>query len=145
MGFRTRRRKRTGKIFLPTGIYVKVRLIPWLMTKNGCVWLASMAASKSNRQINDWMNRRKSRRVRRLDTNLTGKTGNVTQAIAIRLTRQMETWVPEGDSIAFRCESAKGEKQFRVWKRWFMRHESTNWKADEENKAFFFYRNRDLK
>ena len=140
MGFRIKRRKKTGKIFLQTGIYVKVRLIPWIKTTNGCVWLASMAASRSQRQINDWMNRRKNRRVRRLDTNLTGKTGNLTQAIAIRFTRQMLTWIPPGDSISFRCESAKAEKQFRVWTKWFLKHEPDNWVIDEEHKAFFFYR-----
>ena len=145
MAFRTRRRKKTGKISLPTGIHVKVRLIPWIRTTSGCVWLASMAASKSQRQINDWLNRRKSKRVRRLDTNLTGKTGNLTQAIAIRFTRQMQTWIPPGDSVAFRCESAKSDKQFRVWAKWFLKHEKDDWLIDEENKAFFFYREKDLK
>jgi len=104
-----------------------------------------MAASKSNRQINDWMKRRKNGRARRLDINLTGKTGNLTQAIAIRFTRQMQTWIPPGDSVAFRCESAKADKQFRVWKRWFLKHEPGYWVIDEEHKAFFFYRNKDLK
>lgn len=77
--------------------------------------------------------------------NLTGKTGNSTQAIAIRFARQMQTWVPPGDSIAFRCESAKSAKQYRVWSRWFLKHEKDNWLIDEENKAFFFYREKDLK
>lgn len=140
MSLRTRRHKKTGKISLPTGTFLKVRLIPWLYTTNGCVWLASMAVGRSNRQINDWMKRRKNVRARRLDMNLTGKDGNLCQALAVRFLRECQELVPGGDSICFRCESAKAKKQFKVWKRWFARHETGDWQIDEETKSFFFYK-----
>jgi hypothetical protein len=79
-----------------------------------------------------------------MDMNLTGKHGNQLQAIAIRFTRQMQTWIPEGDSVYFLCESAIPEKQFRVWKRWFLRHENKQWEINDTDKSFFFYRSKDL-
>lgn len=139
---RLKRRKKTGKISFQTGTFLKVRLIPWIRTQNGCVWLASMAVSRSNRQVNDWLNRRKNKRVRRLDTNLTGKAGNVYQALTIRALREWVEFIPPGDSIAIRCESAKPDKQFRVWKKWFAKHEDSGWEPLEEEKGFFFYKSR---
>lgn len=127
---------------METGTFVKVRIIPWVRTTNGCVWLVSMAASKSNRQVNDWLKKRKNKRVRRMDMNLTGKHGNKSQAIAVRLLREMPFWIPKGDSLFFLCESAKADKQFRVWKKWFSRWENFRWEPDEENKGFFFYNSR---
>ena len=41
-----------------------------------------------------------------------------------------------------RCESALPDKQFRVWKKWFEKHEDINWEISEEHKSFFFYRSR---
>lgn len=99
-----------------------------------------MGVAKSKRQLNDWVQTRKNKRARKLASNMTGKDGNLTQAIAVRFLRDCETWIPEGDCIVFRCESIKSDKQLRVWKRWFSRHESSKWEVDEQNKEFFFYR-----
>jgi hypothetical protein len=140
MSLRVKRRKKTGKIFLKDGTFLKVRLIPWLRTKNGCVWLVSMAVSKSNRQVNDWLKRRGNTRVRRLDISLTGKSGNLPQALAVRFMRWCQTYIPVGDSLAMRCESAVPDRQFRVWRRWFERHEDSRWQIIEEERAFFFYK-----
>ena len=141
---RLQRRKKTGTISLPQGRLLKLRLIPWIRTTHGCVWLASLAVSKSRRQINDWMKRRSNTRVRRLDTSLTGKIGNGVQAIAIRQVRQWMLEIPDGDSICMRCESALPEKQFRVWKKWFAKHEDIRWEASDEHKSFFFYKPRNI-
>ena len=116
-----------------------MRLSPWIYTENGCVWLASLAASKSKRQINDWMERRKNTRVRHLDISLTGKIGIRLQIIAMRQVRQWAKELPVGDSMTMCCESAKPEKQFRAWKKWFENREDPNWKISEEHKSFFFY------
>lgn len=75
---------------------------------------------------------------------MTGKKGNLPQAIAIRFVREWETVIPFGDSISFRCESLKSKKQYYVWKRWFLKHESKNWQSDDEFKSFFFYRAKDV-
>jgi len=50
--------------------------------------------------------------------------------------------LPEGDSICMRCESAVPDKQFRVWKKWFTKHEDVRWEISEEHKSFFFYKSR---
>ena len=86
------------------------------------------------------MERRKNARVRLLDISLTGKIGNGVQAIAIRQVRQWVSYLPKGHSIALRSESALPEKQFRVWKKWFERHEDIAWEVNEEYKSFFFYK-----
>jgi ribosomal protein L37AE/L43A len=90
------------------------------------------------------MNQRKKKSVSRLNLNLTGRFGPRTQAIAIRQVRQWMDSIPEGDSICMRCESALPEKQFQVWKKWFMRHEDGRWEISDEHKSFFFYRSRSV-
>jgi hypothetical protein len=76
--------------------------------------------------------------------NLTGNAGNLFQAQAVRVLRQWEIEIPPGDSIVFFCECAKSDKQFKVWSRWFMRHENSKWEIIETNKSFFFYRSKVL-
>lgn len=136
---RLQRHKKVCTTFLPQGMILKLRLIPWIKTGSGCIWLTSMAVGKSMKQINQWMNRRSTTRVCRLDSSLTGRFGPKTQAIAIRQVRQWLTEIPAGDSICLRCESTLPEKQFRVWKKWFKTHEDIHWEISEEHKAFFFY------
>jgi len=142
MSLRTRRRKKTGKISLKDGTFLKVRLIPWIRTQSGCVWLVSMAVSRSTRQANDWLLRRKNKRVRRLDMNLTGKAGNRSQALAVRFLRDCQEYIPKGDSLVIRCECVESDKQFRIWKKWFALHEDSDWEVIEEDKSFFYYKSR---
>ncbi len=119
---------------------LKMRLFPWMRTKNGYIWLASMAISKSNRQLNDWTTLKKNKRVQRLKLSLTGRFGPKSQAIAIRQVRDWMKEIPVGDSITLRCESCVPEKQFKIWKKWFLKNESNKWKINDEYKSFFFYR-----
>jgi hypothetical protein len=141
--------KRRKKVFikrLPGGYLVVMRLLPWMRTQYGCVWLASLAVGKSRRQINDWLKRKtRKQRVRRLDTYLTGRYANRIQAIGIQQVRQWIQELPPGDSITLRCESAKPDKQFRVWKKWFQRWEDARWDINEEFKSFFYYKPRLVK
>ena len=123
-----------------------MRLLPWIYTEGGCVWLASLAVGKSRRQINDWLKRKtKKKNVRRLDSCLTGKYSNLSQAIAIQQVRRWVQELPPGNSITLRCESAKPDKQFRVWKKWFQRWEDKKWDINEEFKSFFYYKPRPVK
>ena len=46
MTLRIQRNKRVSISRLPGNYILKLRLIPWIYTKNGCVWLASMAVGK---------------------------------------------------------------------------------------------------
>ncbi len=119
---------------------LKMRLFPWLRTEDGYVWLASMAISKSQRQLNDWTTLKKNKRAKKLKASLTGRAGFKTQAIAIRQVRDWMKEIPVGDSISLRCESCVPEKQYKIWKKWFIKNESTEWEISDKYKSFFFYR-----
>ncbi len=88
------------------------------------------------------MTQRKKKSVSRLNSSLTGRFGPKTQAIAIRQVRQWMKELPEGDSMCLRCESALPDKQFEVWKKWFLKHEDNRWEISDEHKSFFFYKSR---
>ena len=72
---------------------------------------------------------------------LTGRFGPRTQAIAIRQVRDWMKEIPVGDSITLRCESCLPDKQFKIWKKWFIKNESYEWEISDKNKSFFYYRN----
>ena len=119
---------------------LKARLMPWIYTDDGVVWLASMALGKSMRQINDWMNRKENRRRRLMDSSLIGRDAMKPQLMVMYQIRKWMKEITVGDSINLRCESALSEKQFRVWKKWFEKHEDPNWIANPKWKTLFFYR-----
>ncbi len=80
-----------------------------------------------------------------MDSYLTGRYANLVQGIGVY---KLRDWVREllpGDSIALRCESAKPDKQFRVWKKWFQRKEAAGWDINEEFKSFFYYKPKHVK
>lgn len=121
---------------------IKLRLIPWIKTKQGTIWLASVAAGKSNRQINDWFNRKTKRKsVRQLDVHLTSLLGYGGHSLVMQ---QVRKWCDEllpGDMLAFRCESAEPKKQFRVWGRWLLNKEKNyKWVPDESFLSFYFHK-----
>ena len=141
-----RRHKKVFTKHLPGNYLVVMRLLPWIHTENGCVWLASLAVGKSRRQINDWLKRKtKKRRVRRLDSYLTGSHANLVQGLGVYKLRDWEQELMPGDSITLRCESANPDKQFRVWKKWFQRKEAAGWDINEEFKSFFYYKPKQVK
>lgn len=133
---KTKRKKQTFICRLPGGFILKMRLFPWIKIQGGCQWLISLAVSKSNRQINDWLSQRKNQRAYKLNHKLTGVFGPKVQAVAVRQMRKWVNQVPKGDILFFRCESAMSSKQFDVWCKWFQRHESKNWVINPEFKYF---------
>jgi hypothetical protein len=137
---RFRRRKKTTTYQLKNGYIFKMRLMPWLRTDAGCIWLASLAVGKSKRQLNDWLNRRNKKSVRSLSASLTGQEGNKIQALAIRQVRHWVVDLPPGDSLCLRCESAVPDKQFKVWRRWFEAHEDPRWRINPDLKSFYIYK-----
>lgn len=88
--------------------------------------------------------RTRKKSVLQLSSNLTGRFGPRVQAIAIRQVRQWIEEIPEGDSICMRCESVLADKQFRVWKQWFRKHEDSRWNISDDHRSFFFYKSRVL-
>ena len=135
---RTTRKDKVVWRKLPGNKYLKVRLRPLLRVGPGCVWLASMAVGKSKRQINDWMNLRRSGKS--LGTTLIGKQGISYQLFAMRQIMRWYEEIPQGDSISLRCESAYPEKQYRAWSRWFKQREDPRWECVPEHLAFFLYK-----
>lgn len=133
-----KRKKQTFVHLLPGGVILKMRLLPWIKTQDNCQWLLSLAVSKSKRQINDWLKERKNTRAQKLKHKLTGVFGPKTQAVAVRQMRYWSTYIPKGDILFFRCESAMPSKQFNAWAKWFQRHESKDWIINSEFKYFLY-------
>ena len=144
-----RRRKVKKKlltVFLPESYLMKLRLVSWMQTPVGTIWLASLAVGKSKRQLNDWMNRRtRKKQVRCLDFNLTGK---LTVKLMLQVMEQVHAWCDElnnGDMFVFNCESAEPQKQFRVWGKWLSRKEhGYKWVPNKELLSFYFYKHVNL-
>lgn len=86
------------------------------------------------------MNKRKKKSVSRLSSSLTGRVGLKSQAFAIQQLRKWKEELNTGESIAFICESVVSDKQFKIWKKWFERHEDKNWDILEKEKTFFFFK-----
>jgi hypothetical protein len=140
LSVRCTRSKKVSSLKLKDGTILRVRIVPWIPVEDHYIWLVSMAVGKSNRQINDWMNKRKNKRARSLAKQMTGKAAMQFQLLAMD---QVRTWMdehPGGDSITFRCESVEAEKQFRIWKKWFRRKEAVEWQVLDEELAFYYYK-----
>ena len=70
------RRKSISNTFKIKGHLCKVILSPWCKLDTGFwAWNVAFAVGKSNRQINDWYNKRNNKRARSLDKKLTGSIG----------------------------------------------------------------------
>ena len=139
---RRRVKKKLLTVFLPGNYLMKLRLVSWMRTPTGTIWLASLAVGKSKRQLNDWMSRKtKRKRVIQLDSNLTGKL-NV--KLMLQVMEQVHAWCDEltnGDMFVFNCESAEPQKQFRVWGKWLSRKEhGYTWVPNKELLSFYFYK-----
>lgn len=144
-----RRRKIKKKLLtvnLSDNYFMKLRLIAWMQTPTGTIWLVSLAAGKSKRQINDWMNNRiKIKRVRKMHSVLTNK---LHISLSIRALDQVYRWCDElipGDMIVFNCESAAPCRQFKIWGKWLKRKEQQYpWVSNPELLCFYFYKHVNL-
>ena len=134
------RSNKTKTIKLPDGNLCRIRLSPWMQVGTNWIWVASLAVSKSNRQINDWMRKRKNKRSKKLGQEMNGRFAGRVQAFAVRQLRKWMEEHPAGDAMFFKCESVESEKQFRVWKKWFLRNESKRWEILPDDLAFYFYK-----
>ncbi len=146
LSVRCTRSKKISTLKTKGKLLCRIRLSPWFLIEenNSCVWIVSMAVSKSNRQINDWMNKRKNKRSYRLGTQLNGKEAMRFQLFAVSELRKWIYALPIGDSIVFKCESVQPSKQFRIWKKWFERKEDSGWAVLENKKGFVYYKSATL-
>lgn len=132
-------RKRSTTTFKINDQYCKIffrPLKPW--TDSSWIWEVSFAVSKSKRQINDWFKRRKNKRGRKLNEQLTGKSGIKTLTEAVRTVLKFRWKLEPGDCLFFSCESCQPEKQFRAYCRWLKDH--PDWRVDLEQKKFWWHR-----
>ena len=125
----------TGDIFKLVGIPHKFN--------NGYIWITGMAVSKSTRALNDWMKRRSKRKnVIKLNTLPPKKRNYKTFWIAVNVIKKWIEEIPEGDSLTLRCEGVNSEQLFRIYTKWFEKHENIPWVISEKHRSFFFYNKR---
>jgi len=126
--------------FEPENTYIKLRLIEWSHLQDQTFWLLSLGISKSKRQLNDWLNKRKNKRSKKLATNLTGNSGLLPQLMAVRHLRVWTEELHPGDCIFFLCESKEKLKQFKIYSRWFKQREITGWYTDPDRFLFYYFK-----
>jgi len=126
--------------FEPENTHIKLRLIEWSHLQDQTFWLLSLGISKSKRQLNDWLNKRKNKRSKKLSTNLTGNSGLLPQLMAVRHLRVWTEELHPGDCIFFLCESKEKLKQFKIYSRWFKQREITGWYTDPDRFLFYYFK-----
>jgi len=126
--------------FKPENTYIKLRLIKWSYLQDQTFWLLSLGISKSKRQLNDWLNKRKNKRSKKLSTNLTGNSGLLPQLMAVRHLRVWTEELHPGDCIFFLCESKEKLKQFKIYSRWFKQREITGRYTDPDRFLFYYFK-----
>lgn len=124
--------------FKPENTYIKLRLVKWGRLQDQTFWLLSLGISKSKRQLNDWLNKRKNKRAKKLSAQLIGNSGLLPQLIAVRHLRVWTEKLPPGDCIFFLCESKEKLKQFKVYSRWFKQRENNGWYTDPDKLLFYY-------
>lgn len=124
--------------FKPENTYIKLRLVKWGRLQDQTFWLLSLGISKSKRQLNDWLNKRKNKRAKKLSVQLIGNSGLLPQLIAVRHLRVWTEKLPPGDCIFFLCESKEKLKQFKVYSRWFKQRENNGWYTDPDKLLFYY-------
>ena len=124
--------------FKPENTYIKLRLVKWGRLQDQTFWLLSLGISKSKRQLNDWLNKRKNKRAKKLSVQLIGNSGLLPQLMAVRHLRVWTEKLPPGDCIFFLCESKEKLKQFKVYSRWFKQRENNGWYTDPDKLLFYY-------
>jgi len=126
--------------FKPENTYIKLRLVKWNCLQDQTFWLLSLAISKSKRQLNDWLNKRKNKRSKKLSAKLTGNSGLLPQLMAVRHLRVWTEELRPDDCIFFLCESKEKFKQFKIYSRWFKQREITGWHTDPDRFLFYYFK-----
>jgi hypothetical protein len=133
------RRKSISNTFKIKGRVCKVILKPLSELDNGFwVWNVGFAVGKSNRQINDWYNKRNNKRARSLHNKFTNDIGLRAIAQGWRRVLKLRWSIEPGDSIILDCRSGKPEQQFKVYQYWKRYH--CDWLYDKEKLEFYWTR-----
>lgn len=113
---------------------------PWVKVGPTVVWLICIAVSKSKRQLNDWLNQRKNRRVYSLSRNMTGKSGAQPLYWAFRQMFIAEDLIPVMDGIWFWFDAVEKDKQRRVYMKAFSKYANPHWQYLKQPDAFYFFK-----
>jgi len=133
------RRKFTSHTFKVNDQLCKVFFEPWYQYQKGYwIWNVGFAVGKSKRQLNDWFWKRKNKRWRSLNRQLTGQHGMKTIIEGFNHVLQLRWNIPSGDAIVLDCTSKEPERQFKVWSRWHRYH--PEWIIDSDRMEFYWYR-----
>ena len=98
---------------------------------------------QKHQSFNDWMKRRsKKKNVIKLNTLPPKKRNYKTFWIAVNVIKKWIEEIPEGDSLTLRCEGVNSEQLFRIYTKWFEKHENIPWVISEKHRSFFFYKKR---
>jgi hypothetical protein len=117
----------------------RVSLTPWYEYKDGFwIWNVSFAVGNSRRQLRDWYNHRKNKRVRKIKGRIVGKSGVSAIAKGFENVLRIRWNVRPGDLIVIDCTSGKPEQQFKAFKHWHRHH--SEWLIHELSMKFYWYR-----
>ena len=133
------RRHTTSQTFKVNGQLCKVFLEPCNEYLPGFwAWNVGFAIGKSKRQINDWYWKRKNKRWRSLNNQLTGRNGIKAIKEGFNAVLRMRWNIEPGDCIMLDCTSKEPDKQFKAWLRWHKKH--PEWLVDFVDRKFYWYR-----
>lgn len=132
-------RKNTSTTFRVGDQLCKVTMDPWGEYKPGhWLWNVGFGVGQSRRQVNDWYNKRKNKRTRRINGRIMGRSGVATISRAAQTVLQLRWNIQPGDAIVLDCTSGNPEQQFRAWTRWVRHH--PEWVTDKEELKFYWFR-----
>lgn len=147
MSFRKKIRPKTITLKVRSKYFLKMHLSPLSRDGTEVIWLVSMGAGKSKRQLNDWVDsRKKKKNTKKFLSNLSGAFLSDGLHISgyMQVLKVLRRWCFElepGDMMTFLCESAKPDKQYKTWNRWLStRFTDYHWQGNEQLKCFVFYK-----
>lgn len=129
----------TTSTFRVDGYICKVFLEPMCELRPGYyMWNVGFGVGKSRRQINDWYWKRKNKRARSLQKQITGRSGMKAIRRGFEQVLRLRWNIQPGDGLVLDCTSGDPERQFHAWSRWHRHH--PEWVIDEGKKEFLWYR-----
>jgi len=132
-------RKNISTTFLVGEQLCKVTFVPWYEYRPGYwIWNVGFCVGKSRRQLNDWYNKRRNKRVRSINKRIVGRSGLTTISRGFQAVLRLRWQIAPGDLIVLDCTSGNPEQQFKAWSRWYKHH--PEWLINFEEKKFYWYR-----
>ena len=139
MSYRVRRKFTSSKFYVE-GQICKIFMEPHYEIRPGFwLWNVGFAIGKSNRQINDWYNKRKNKRCRSMYKKMTGqRAGFKAVKKGFEKVLRMRWLIQPGDILLLDCTSGDPGKQFKAWSRWHRYH--PEWTFSVEKLEWYWHR-----